>query len=80
MQGTSCRMGIHPNFRSIIYQELLTSGHWRHTTHHNTYVVNQQFWLPDYRFRNIILYAFLEEEIYIKIPEEMAKVLEKYYT
>ena len=43
-------------------------------------MVDLQVGLLDYRRQNIVLFKVLEEEIYTKIPEEMAEVLEEYYT
>ena len=70
---------VHPNYRSRLHREILTSGNWCHTTCHTNYVVNAQVGLPDYGHQNIILYAVLEEGIYTKISEGMEEVLEGQY-
>ena len=62
------------------YWDLLDSGPWCLTRHHNTYVVNKKLELPDYRRWKGGLYEVLEEESYITIIEVMVEVLEEHYT
>ena len=54
IQVTSSFMWVHPNYRSRIYRELLTSCHWRQTMRNTTYVVNQQVQFPYHRRRNSV--------------------------
>ena len=46
--------GAHPNYRSRLHLELITSGHWPQTFRNTTYVVDQQVGLTEYRRWNIV--------------------------